>query len=418
MARTKKTKGIVFTDQLKLNPLHVGLRYRFRVLDPHHQAYRSKSFSDFAVGELWARGELIKLQAGLTTAVPADFAELGKIYVDRLRNRGRSERHIQQSQQIFNFLAASGIRDLRQDGIADRLEAVLGTLRKSPKGGLMRSAGGRRLTTAGRGPNKPASAAMKNRYLTMAKAVSRLAVVRRAIPYDAFAAVDPWPESQEQRRVFSVEELGKLVRPEMAGDPWFLYVALLIYTGARTSEVRNMTWQMVNLVFGIVDLPASLDGKPLTGNKLRIGRQIPLQPELIFLLKNAQKVGTARIVDEQVTKVTDSSVSRAFMDYCKRAGVEANGRGPHCVRHTFCCMMSAMDVSPLVIMSIVGHEAVQTTKHYSKRVQELRPQVKSWPIRGEFFLRRDIKKAQTVDLASLSPEIAQQIAALLRSQAG
>jgi hypothetical protein len=41
-----------------------------------------------------------------------------------------------------------------------------------------------------------------------------------------------------------------------------------------------------------------------------------------------------------------------------------------------------------------------------------------WPIRGEFFLHRQCPTAQVIDLAKLSPEVALQIAALLRLQVG
>lgn len=377
--------GITINDRWSGKDHGKGRRYRARVRDPHSRKYQSKNFSDREEAWRWARQLVVKFRAQQDTANLVSFAHWGERYLERLKLRQRSERHIRQCEVVIQRILAAGVDDMRDDHFLVTVERTIARLTTAHKGGTVTATGGEGVRASPpKATLQSASAATKNFHVTIAKAICRLAQRNRAIPYDALAALDPFSAPTELRRVFSVSELRTLLVDRNRDDEWYLYVALLAYTGARSSEVVNMTWSMVNWEAELIELPAGI-----RGNKLKIARQIPIQPELMELLRDRAQVGHGHLVGSRIPGLPPGSVSRGFADYAKRAGVVTDGRSPHCVRHTFCALMTAMDVSTFYVMSIVGHRDPSTAHHYSGRALELRRQVAAWP-RGEFFFRRPL----------------------------
>jgi integrase len=417
-----RTRGIVITDRWKSRPpeRRVGHRWRVRVRDPHHHLYESRTFADRTEGMRWASERRIKFQAHLDSAVAASFAYWGSQWLERLRLRDKSARYIRQTEVAIERLVAAGADDMRAPDFERIVERTIARLTTTRKGGVMAAMGSeaaakrrKEVTAVGKGP---ASTATKNFHVTVARAVARHAMKKRAIPYDPLVCLEPFQGGTELRKIFSVTELRKLLSPAQEDDEWFVFMALLAYTGARSSEARDLRWDMVRWELDLIELPSQL-----AGNKLRIARQVPLQVELRDLLLARAQVGRGHIVGERLAGLPPGSMSRGFADYANRCGVEAGGRGPHCVRHTFCALMCAMDVHTFVVMSIVGHSEPVTAKHYASRALEVRQQVAHWP-RGHFFFRRPLPRvlpaaagqgiAPPVDLmASYLRQVQQPVAA-------
>jgi integrase len=379
--------GIVITDRWKNRaPEHrTGTRWRVRVRDPHHRVYESRSFADYKEGERWGRSRRIAFQASQDTAVVASFSAWGALWVERLRLRQKTERHIRQTEVAIARLVEAGADDMRHPGFESVVERTIARLVVKRKGGVMPAKGSEAAALRRAKPEddrRGASTATKNFHVTIAKAVCRYAMRKRAIPYDPLSCLEAFGGPTELRRIFSVSELKRLVHPQRETDEWFLFAAILIYTGARSSEVRGMRWDMVRWEANLIELPAAT-----LGNKLKTARQIPIQEELRLILFPRAQVGKAPLIGAKLAELPPGSVSRGFQDYLKRCGIESGGRGPHCARHTFCAVMTAMDVNSFVTMSIVGHSEPCTAKHYASRALEVRPQVCHWP-RGDFHLRR------------------------------
>jgi integrase len=77
-----------------------------------------------------------------------------------------------------------------------------------------------------------------------------------------------------------------------------------------------------------------------------------------------------------------------------RSGVEPAGRNAHCLRHSVCSLMTALNASHFLVMEAVGHVSVAVTRQYSLGAKEYLDQLGDWPRNDEwpeFWLRRPIK---------------------------
>lgn len=392
--KNPKNDRICIDDRWGGNPTGVGKRWRARVRDPHTRRYESKHFADKNVAWQWAQKRAAEFKAGVDTAQPAIFGIWGKRYLEHITRRAFTPRYLRQVEVAIERLVEAGARDMRDQAFADSVERCVSKLTTAKKGGVIKKKvkGDPRPTLVPTA--KPAAAATKNLHLTVAKAVCDWARMNRAIPYNPLEILSPFTSTTELRRIFSVTELKQLVEEREKNDPWRIFAALLVYTGARSTEVRSMTWSMINWEAGVIILPGHAKG-----NKLKIARTIPLQEELRAILSPIAQVGSAPIVADHIQELSTGSTTRGFQDYCKRRGIDAAGRGPHCLRHTFCALMTALDVNSFVTMSIVGHLEPATARWYSQRAMEVRPQVVAWP-RGDFHILREAK----LDEAKFSPQ--------------
>jgi integrase len=319
----------------------------------------------------------------------------------------------------------AGCDDMTGDDFSAKLERTIATLKKTD--------------------GKPLSASQKRKYRTLLRAMVTLAYDRRWITYDPLIR---WAKragnlrsktgkdsGTVRRRAYTIPELrslvsdrsqwkdhGKssdaraalkaarnvnkdaaeamglspstfhyLVHREPEADEWFLFVAVLVYTGMRSGEAQALRWRHIDPDKGWIHLPADHPG-----NKMERDRHIRIQPELLELLKATSKPIKGEpdyLMPEVVREVSMPARTKAFKNYCKRHGVELASSPLHAVRHSFCSLATAMGASSSVVMDSAGHSDAKVAHQYSSSahlyLDDLREQ--GWgnydPYAPRFFLR-------------------------------
>ncbi len=418
----------------RLKPLHARCakisRYFIRVWDPNlppkktggkFGGYASKCFPTVTTGQTWAenrRGEFIK---GTASALTTTMSDLGTSFIESLRNRidgAVTERHQAQVKQVIDGIVAAGARDITDPAFPDLVQRWLSRLQAQ--------------RTWEKNP-RPASPGLKRKFLVIARAVMAYAQERRLVAYDPLAAIKTGRVEQKRKPIFTVNEMILLVSDsgrwkdrgkwtsakEMVEahdgnqkiaakalgiapstlhyrlnapreiDPWWLVAVLLAYTGCRISEVISMTPRMIDRNASVLLLPANS-----RGNKMKRDRRIRLQPELhailCDLLDNQTIAKDEPLVGNHIVNFTNANLSNGFKDYCRRCEIDPGSRGPHALRHTFCALMTALGVSPFLVMEMAGHTSAQVTRIYSQSAEELLDGIVGWPRHdpAQLYLRR------------------------------
>ncbi len=413
-------RGVVVSDLWAAKGERTGRRWYFRVRDPlrcdakGRPVYQAQAWADFAEGESWAIKESAKTTLGLSSAGSAKMSELGPAYVKTLAARGRTERYQGTVTQVWKAMVAAGADDLKDPLLPQRVDAWLSALKA------------RRFNQ--RKPT-PASNVLKNQFRVVINAIIAHAMAQQDSPLikDPLASVKAWPIDTKSRRVFTVEELRGLVsdkarlRPGLdyqktvaavakadddkqaaakalkvslatiynrlnAGapgdDPWWLYTALGIYTGARPTEVRNMAWEHIDWHNGDILLPADHPG-----NKTGVERRIPIFAELRAILEARRKPkSSGPILPKEIVEMREDTATRAFQSYVERCGFDSKGRGPHTLRHNCGALLTACGVQDVAVLLHLGHESVAVSKEYRRTAPAFRNDVKGWS--GEIRLRK------------------------------
>jgi integrase len=133
-------------------------------------------------------------------------------------------------------------------------------------------------------------------------------------------------------------------------------VRLLVFVGARASEVLGLTWSAVNLKAGTVRLTRSKTGaKTLFLNP----------PARAVLAKLPREAGNPYvIVGGRVGKaLTLSGLEQVWQEVRTEAKLE--GVRLHDLRHSFASVAVAAGASLPILGALLGHSQAQTTKRYA-----------------------------------------------------
>lgn len=130
---------------------------------------------------------------------------------------------------------------------------------------------------------------------------------------------------------------------------------LLAATGARLSEIVDLTWQEVDLERRILRLRDSKTGE----------KTVPLSPAAVEILRRLRAgavVGVALVVvSERGTKLTN--MQRAWQSIRRRAGLD--DLRIHDLRHSAASDALAAGVSVDLVGCLLGHQSAQTTRRYA-----------------------------------------------------
>jgi integrase len=128
------------------------------------------------------------------------------------------------------------------------------------------------------------------------------------------------------------------------------FLALCIYTGARSGAIRELTWDRVDLAAGRIDLGM------ITGGKGRA--VIPLADALRPYLAKAREAATCSFVVEYAGRPV-GSLKTATRAAATRAGLA--GVTPHVLRHTAATWMMQAGVPIEQVARMLGHRDVRIT---------------------------------------------------------
>ena len=364
-------------------------------------AYRSKFFKTALAAEGWAEDERAKLRTQLETTGSGEVAELVPLYVEQVKLRGAGQAHLDQVQRVMDMMVSAKATNLR--------DATFETK-------ILRAVTGHHAKRSGQLTSRPASDSYKRKMLVMARGFTKWATDRGYVGRNPLAGTRLGRATRMAKVAWTMDEVRILVSDDArwnlardwrmtqdaitrcrgdkqaaakvlgvhiatiynrlnAGepqeDPLWLPTVLGLYTGARPSEVRAMTWGMIDWEQGTLILPATAPG-----NKIRTERHIRLMDELVAILKPRAGIGSATIVSSEVARMKEGVYSSAFQRYCGRIGVTE--LGPHTLRHCCGSLMTAMGLQPIMVLLHLGHDDPKVSKRYAESAPKFAREVKSW----------------------------------------
>jgi integrase len=122
-----------------------------------------------------------------------------------------------------------------------------------------------------------------------------------------------------------------------------------IETAMRRGEIAAMRWEHLDRKARVLLIPETKNGTP---------RRVPLSTAALVVLD-----GLPRRIDGRVFAMHTGSISRAFAEACKAAGIE--GLTFHDLRHEATSRLFEKGLNPMQVAAITGHKTLQMLKRYT-----------------------------------------------------
>ncbi len=185
-----------------------------------------------------------------------------------------------------------------------------------------------------------------------------------------------------QKQFLYPDELDRFLRCEIVPLHWRRLVAIAVYTFARDGELRALRWEDVDLDHGTIHIHRAIERRSGTvkGTKTRTARRIPIDPNLVPLLRAMKREAG----DDPAAPVVEPNVelARPFRGWLLRAGImraELHHATPtrkamtfYDLRATGITWLAVAGVEPRRIMRRAGHTNFGTTMIYVRLAEELR----------------------------------------------
>ena len=143
-------------------------------------------------------------------------------------------------------------------------------------------------------------------------------------------------------------------------------LTLMLFTGARRSEILNLTWQDVDLEQGAIRFVAA------KGDKTRV---LPLAEDAAQRLSQWRAIRPHCGHDHVFTTQWGARLGRrgirtALARAVEAAGIDRVGITPHKLRHSFACMMLKNGADLNCLQRMLGHTRLDTTGVYLEATAE------------------------------------------------
>jgi len=175
---------------------------------------------------------------------------------------------------------------------------------------------------------------------------------------------NPWQGCRKLRvverdpRVYSRDEIARVCArlPGWASDA----VIVLVYTGLRFDELRNLRWAGVNLKSKFIRIASREGFTTKTGEAWTV----PLPKAAMAVLKRRKKLGDEWVVRQPGGRgrMHDKSLRDLFQGVLKALGLEHGTI--HDLRHTYASWMIAAGAPLDSVQAILGHRDYRTTQRY------------------------------------------------------
>lgn len=219
-----------------------------------------------------------------------------------------------------------------------------------------------------------------NEELSMIKRFYRWLVDREYLVKDPAAPIDRLKQIPKEIRVFTTTEISMIFK--YATPHTLPFFKMLLYTGLRDGELRNLEWDDVDLERKTLFVRVKKDWIPKTSK----GRAVPLASEAIGILRNLPNRGSYVFSTRNGRKWAPprqpwvSLLGRIL----ENEGVDLRGQvSIHTFRHTFAtiCLMQGVDIK--TVSEFLGHTSVRMTEKYL----HILPEHKSREIRKVDFTK-------------------------------
>lgn len=162
---------------------------------------------------------------------------------------------------------------------------------------------------------------------------------------------------KERRALVNNEEPQLLHACRQSQSP-FLYciVLMALTTGARKSEILNLTWDSIDFENQFAHIKVSKNGRPR-----RVGLVNSVIKELKYLYSARDPAKTNVFASKTAFGRLD--IKKAWQSALRRAGI--NNFVFHGLRHHFCSIGGQLGASGQQLRSQLGHATASMTDHYS-----------------------------------------------------
>lgn len=202
--------------------------------------------------------------------------------------------------------------------------------------------------------DKSDTPAAANNLLRMLKLLMRHALERDWIKVDPTQAVRPVRNRTDGFATWSEDDIARYEAFHPVGTRERLAFALLLYTGARRSDVVKLGWQHIQgdrLVFR----------QQKTGGRV----SIPIHKELSAILTTAPRDRLAFLSTRYGKPFTPESFGNWFRDTCKGAGL-SDELSAHGLRKAVARRLAEAGCTPHEIASVTGHSTLKEVERYTK----------------------------------------------------
>jgi integrase len=134
---------------------------------------------------------------------------------------------------------------------------------------------------------------------------------------------------------------------------------LLLLTGLRLGEVRDMQWNDLDLERGILKLRDSKTG----------ARTVPLNNQVIDILRNHVSIESGPFVIQSSTGEGRPCLGKPWQRIRRLANIDDTAN-IHCLRHTFASWAVMGGLSLAQTGALLGHKSTQTTLRYADHLTE------------------------------------------------
>ena len=174
-----------------------------------------------------------------------------------------------------------------------------------------------------------------------------------------------------KQRFLSSEEIEALLREcQRSTHPYlYLFVKLLLLTGARKGEALAVRWCDIDFDKRVWTVPRSKNGR---------SRRIVLNDDAVSVFLDAGKIaerlglavgGSAPVFQNPLTQSPYQSFYAAFHKVRAAAGLDEVRI--HDLRHTFASLLVNRGVSLYEVQTLLGHSSIQMTQRYAHLAPDL-----------------------------------------------
>lgn len=179
-----------------------------------------------------------------------------------------------------------------------------------------------------------------------------------------------------------------------------LYVALLLYTGMRRSEVLGLQGQDIDLESGIIHVRRGVTfdkNQPVVDTtKTEAGiRDVPLHPDLIPFLPELKQDCYLIYGHVENTPMTQQMVKNTWKRIQK--SINVYGKTPHYFRHTFATFARRAGVDENTLKTIGGWADIETMRNVYTHTQDEDVEIAKKKMTDMFTANKPVEEEPTED---------------------
>ena len=221
---------------------------------------------------------------------------------------------------------------------------------------------------------------IKKHYVQLNNIFKR-AIQLRLIKYNPITAIEPPKPEKKEAPVLSENEYTKLLRTIKDDFDFFAFIATILFTGLRRSEILGLEWEDTDLESGVLFIRKRYvhgengyihEEKTKTESSRR---KIKMPDNLVAILKKYKKIQLenqlklGQIYNNDIDFVFRKPngdvyhpkyYNDKFNEYLDIAGLSQKFT-LHSLRHTFATINMKNNIKPKVVQEMLGHSTISTT---------------------------------------------------------